>query len=631
MLKKHYNLNSNTVQDAIQLMSQERVVFRFMQIIPQYITEDLESSAEKKVFDAFKKVEIHSKSFLLHSVNLPEHQYKQWGEIDFLLISIHGIMVFEVKGGGISREKGIWTGTDRYGNTHVKSESPNDQAKNAMYSLKKRLSKEFPTIDFSQIPFGWALIFPDIDFASKSLELPFEMVCDIGSIKKGNFQVFIDNLYKYFKNKMKRYRELNPDEIQNIHNYIRPDIDLVPKLKTSIRDSKIRLVKGTKEQYDFLNSASENDRILCTGGGGTGKTVMAIEVAKRNPSKKILVACKSKILAKFIKGQISTDNVDVLSIYENQEFLNYYQKSINDEPSSNIIEAKYDILIVDEGQDLLSYHILEYFDQVLIGNIKNGCWRWFMDLNNQAGVDSSFTLMDLNKRYLESDLSDQSNNLEVIKKLKEDEDLGYEMLLESHPTKIKLRHNCRNTKQIIQDTQLNTGADIGIAKIKGDGLHPIYAPVSTKEDTVLKLEAALHEWGSEVNLNDIVILSTVDYAQSSAAYLSQKWQDKIQILTFENVLNQDSNKILFSTITEFKGLDKPIVAIIDIENTLLEASDKSSLEIEFIKKSAESFLYVGMTRSNSVLWIAEEGHFADFLEAQREINLDKIMKEKRNS
>ena len=373
-----------------------------MQIIPQYITEELESSAEKKVFDAFKKIEIHSKSFLLHSVNLPEHQYKQWGEIDFLLISTSGIMVFEVKGGGISRENGIWTGTDRFGNKHVKSESPNDQAKSAMYALKKKLSKEFPTIDFSKIPFGWALIFPDIDYASKSLELPFDMVCDIDSIKKGNFQVFIENLYKYFKKKMKHPRELLPKEIQDINDFIRPNIDLVPKLKTSIRDSKSRLVRGTKEQYDFLNSASENDRILCTGGGGTGKTVMAIEVAKRNPSKKILVTCKSQILAKFIKGQISSDNVDVLSIYENQEFLNYYQKSINKEISSNTIEAKYDMLIVDEGQDLLSYHILEYLDQILINNIKNGCWRWFMDINNQAGVDSSFTLMDLNKRYLES-------------------------------------------------------------------------------------------------------------------------------------------------------------------------------------------------------------------------------------
>ena len=65
-----------------------------MQIIPQYITEELESSAEKKVFDAFKKIEIHSKSFLLHSVNLPEHQYKQWGEIDFLLITKFNLLIY---------------------------------------------------------------------------------------------------------------------------------------------------------------------------------------------------------------------------------------------------------------------------------------------------------------------------------------------------------------------------------------------------------------------------------------------------------------------------------------------------------------------------------------------------------
>ena len=202
------------------------------------------------------------------------------------------------------------------------------------------------------------------------------------------------------------------------------------------------------------------------------------------------------------------------------------------------------------------------------------------------------------------------------------------MLLDSNPTKIKLRHNCRNTRQIIKDTQLNTGADIGIAKIKGDGLHPFYAEVSSKEETVSELEAALNEWSNEVSLNDIVILSTVDYAKSSAAYLSQKWQDKIQILTFENVLNQDSNKILFSTITEFKGLDKPIVAIIDIENTLAEVSEDIDWEDDFIKKSIESFLYVGMTRSNSVLWIAENIKFGNFLETQREINLDKMMKEK---
>jgi superfamily I DNA/RNA helicase len=252
-----------------------------------------------------------------------------------------------------------------------------------------------------------------------------------------------------------------------------------------------------------------------------------------------------------------------------------------------------------------------------------------MDINNQAGVDSSFTLMDLNKRYLESNDIDKSidlNDLETINKFKEDEDLGYEMLLDSNPTKIKLRHNCRNTRQIIKDTQLNTGADIGIAKIKGDGLHPFYAEVSSKEETVSELEAALNEWSNEVSLNDIVILSTVDYAKSSAAYLSQKWQDKIQILTKDNVLNQNPRKILFSDISSYKGLDKPIVIVIDIEKTMEAMTKDQQEDKDFVIKSIESFLYVAMTRSNSILWITVSPEFGNFLKEQQKINIQKMTK-----
>ena len=42
------------------------------------------------------------------------------------------------------------------------------------------------------------------------------------------------------------------------------------KLKTSIDETNLRLIKGTEEQYMVLSTALDNDRILCTGGGGTG-------------------------------------------------------------------------------------------------------------------------------------------------------------------------------------------------------------------------------------------------------------------------------------------------------------------------------------------------------------------------
>ena len=115
-----------------------------MNIIPPYISKELKKrDAERKVLKAFKKIEIPFKSFLFHSVNLPEHQYKIWGEIDFLLISKNGIMVFEVKGGRVSRKNGIWIYTDRYDVNHEDSIGPNEQAKTAMFALKKKFRSNF--------------------------------------------------------------------------------------------------------------------------------------------------------------------------------------------------------------------------------------------------------------------------------------------------------------------------------------------------------------------------------------------------------------------------------------------------------------------------------------------------------
>ena len=397
-------------------------------------------------------------------------------------------------------------------------------------------------------------------------------------------------------------------------------------------------MKGTQEQYLVLSAALENDRILCTGGAGTGKTLLAIEIAKRTLNKKILIVCKSAILAKFIKGQISSEMVDVMDMGEVTE--TYFRES-----KVVLIESVqpiYDMLIVDEGQDLLDDLNIARLDALLINNIENGCWRWFMDINNQAGVDGKFTLMDipqlsewLNKNELENnldivkldDLIEPWSDIDKIRLADRDAIFGYEILLAASPVKMKLTHNCRNTEQIIYDTQLNTGADIGEAKIKGAGLYPMYQMVSSIEDTATKLEQKLELWSDEVNkLNDIVILSSVDYALSSASHLSQKWQDKIQILTEENVLNQNANKITYSTITNYKGLDKPIVAVIDIEKTMEVILEYKPEEKDLITKNIESFLYVAMTRSNSILWIAVYPKFGDFLKEQKKVNYPKMSK-----
>ncbi len=123
----------------------------------------------------------------------------------------------------------------------------------------------------------------------------------------------------------------------------------------------------------------------------------------------------------------------------------------------NIKPNIYDVLVVDEGQDLLSMKVLEVLDYLLVNGLEKGRWRWFMDMNNQSGVDG---------------ICDKE---------------GYEFLISYDPSIIRLNENCRNTKEIIYQTQLNTGADIGIAKIKGHGMHVQYEHVASDAEAVSKL------------------------------------------------------------------------------------------------------------------------------------------------
>ena len=55
-----------------------------MKLLPENVYH-FESAAEAKIFASLAKAEIDGVA--LHSINLPEHAYKQWGEADFVIIS----------------------------------------------------------------------------------------------------------------------------------------------------------------------------------------------------------------------------------------------------------------------------------------------------------------------------------------------------------------------------------------------------------------------------------------------------------------------------------------------------------------------------------------------------------------
>ena len=102
----------------IQDRTNEMVTF-----IPPYMGEDIKSNAEKKMYEILQELDIED-AYVLHSLGLPRHQSKIYGEIDFVVVCKRGIACLEIKGGRVECREGMWFFTDRYGVERQKSEGP---------------------------------------------------------------------------------------------------------------------------------------------------------------------------------------------------------------------------------------------------------------------------------------------------------------------------------------------------------------------------------------------------------------------------------------------------------------------------------------------------------------------------
>lgn len=91
--------------------------------IPPYLGEEIKSNAEKKMYEVLRKLDLED-AYVLHSLGLPRHQSKIYGEIDFVVVCKRGVACLEIKGGRVECQDGKWLFIDRYGVKRRKPEGP---------------------------------------------------------------------------------------------------------------------------------------------------------------------------------------------------------------------------------------------------------------------------------------------------------------------------------------------------------------------------------------------------------------------------------------------------------------------------------------------------------------------------
>lgn len=557
-------------------------------MIPAAAVESTSSSAERKLFTLFRD-QLPATWTVLHSLGLSSHAKKPWAEIDFVLVGPDGVYCLEVKGGDVSRHNGLWHFTDRYGNVHTKAEGPFQQvggAAAALYHFLTEHSRGFNAI------VGYGVMMPDVVFREDGPDIELNVLYDSTDAER-SMKAYVQRLAEYWRKRLRRSDDpLAPGECSSIVDALRGDFDFHKPLSRIAQDVCNELLSLTTDQYKALDTMEENPRCIIKGGAGTGKTLLAVEEARRAAAhrKRVLLCCYSRNLATFLKSAIDEELIHIESLH--RLMYGYISAAgltslLPDAEEHYLFEVGYpqtciealtrldsfqpfDTIVVDEAQDLMLDTYLDVLDVLLKDGLDQGMWCFFLDPKQNVfkGIQQGI----------------------------------HERLKRCHAAVATLHVNCRNTRPIAVSNALLSGlSPDAVARAGGPEVEMYwFRDRSHVRRAISNFIARLLSDG--VRAEQIVILSPYRLAASAVAH-GIDCPHSIADLSDTGV--PAGGCIGFSTISAFKGLEADFVGVVDINHLL--------------SPEMTSFIYVATSRARVLLGVfIDEQSRADFEQRSRE-------------
>ena len=283
---------------------------------------------------------------------------QDFAEADFVIaVPDLGILIIEVKGGAIRKDGGAW-----FQNERPMPRSPLDQAQR----FKNVLLRRFQALALPCPNIGLAVCFTDtpVDAALTQDDLA-------GRVFGSESLPYLDSVLPSLAGReIPSLRKPRKGWISGIHTLWCES--WIPDRKLSLRkredeESRLRL---DVEQLRLLDRFALNDRVLVQGGPGTGKTVIAMEMARREASsgRRVLVLCYTEALGLEFARALDHPGIMAASIgafavrllretgHEIvEEYTPEFWNPITLEAALDALppgDRRWDTVIVDEAQDM---------------------------------------------------------------------------------------------------------------------------------------------------------------------------------------------------------------------------------------------------------------------------------------
>ncbi len=518
--------------------------------------------SERKVFAAFERhlprdwTVFHSRRLVLPRQGHPAIER----ELDFLIIDpARGLLALEVKGGvEIGRDsEGWYSGRD----PRHRIKAPGAQVQRAKHGLAEYLRAR------TAVPsFGWGVVFPDAE-SPESLgpDLPRQLVIDRSDLQWADKAV--DGV---FDAAVGVGSPLSAAAVAKMVQLLAPRVSLAPSLAATVNEDAATLVRLTAEQFDILEMLSAFPRVGVSGGAGTGKTLVAMERARRLAAegRRVLLLCYNRGLAAHL-----TPRADGFTVSTFHSLCDALAKSAalpwptapagadaqvfwREEAPTLLLQAleqlpdeRFDAVVVDEAQDFLEYWWVAV--ERLLRRPKEDTLWVFVDPRQNIYGGSAWEALGL---YT-----------------------------------VPLAFNCRNTGRIARYAYGLVRAEPKLRPGTPEGLEVSVERCSNEHEMLDAVRRALHRIVGEGHLppDGVVVLSP--RSERTSAVWRTRTFGNLHLVPYPSA--PAPGQVQFATLQRFKGLEADAVVLCETEKGH--------------PNSSEQHLYVAASRARHVLAVAE--------------------------
>ena len=491
------------------------------------------------------------------------------GECDFIVAHAElGMLTLEVKGGAVAYDPRThrWTSRDRWQVTH-NIKNPVQQARSAKHELLRKLNA---SADWRRrrIRARHGVVLPHSSAPPGDLgaDMPKRIFCFVETFEEA-FQEWILKRFGDVPPNEGRTRKLGQDGLQALEKILARPFQLRTPLGTLLSQDDAALQVLTQQQFHILRAIEAVPRAAISGGAGTGKTVLAMEEAKRCAERgaRTLFICYNRGLATDVRHRLKDGPpVAAMTFHElcaalttraglsppvdvpKRQLFEEVWPELLMQAYERLVSERYDAIVVDEGQDFLPL--------------------WWMAVDAGLTTDGSGLLRifyDDNQRVYAS-----ANNLP------EEVDL----------VPIRLTLNLRNTRRIHELVRQHySGYEINAVGPEGVEVRWIKLNMSGELGRCISHCVASLYSRERVPPDNIAVLVASETAIGRIVP-----NNRLGGFRTARCDEQSEGRIVVDSIRRFKGLERPVVVIAATAEIIIE----------------KDLPYVSVSRARTLLVIA---------------------------